>query len=87
MLVGALLHLPAHEPHYAALAIPPNLGGVPLPMSMLAHAARRRGRPVHVWTVNAAADARRLWSAGVNGLVGDDPAMLREVRADLASPA
>ena len=85
LLLGALSGLPARTSGYAALAIPPRLGGVPLPMSLLARAARRRGRPVHVWTVNAPADAIALWRAGVNGLVGDDPAMLLEVRAAIAA--
>ena len=66
---------------YAALAIPPVLGRVPLPMRMLTRAAHRDGCPVHVWTVNDAAQAHALWAAGANGLVGDDPAMLLAARA------
>ena len=85
LLLGALSRVAARTAGYAALAIPARLGGVPLPMSLLARAARRRGRPVHVWTVNAAAEAHALWRAGVNGLVGDDPAMLLEVRAAMAA--
>ena len=87
LLVRALLRGPAFSPAYAALAIPPSVGGVSLPMSRLTRAARRGSRPLHVWTVNDAEEARRLWRAGVNGLVGDDPAMLRRVRAELGMGA
>ena len=70
---------------YAALAIPPMLGRFRLPMRRLARAARRRGRPLHVWTVNDEESAVRLWRAGVNALIGDDPALLLRVRAALGA--
>jgi glycerophosphoryl diester phosphodiesterase len=37
--------------------------------------------PVHVWTVNTAAEANRLWDVGVTGVISDDPEMLLEARA------
>ncbi len=39
--------------------------------------ARRHGVPVHVWTVNDAADARRLLDLGASGLFSDFPERLR----------
>ena len=43
---------------------------------------RRLGYPVITWTVNDPAEARRLTELGVNGLIGNDPMMLRDcVRA------
>ena len=42
-----------------------------------------RGQRVFVWTVNDQATARRLIAAGVDGLIGDDPVLLR----DALSPA
>jgi glycerophosphoryl diester phosphodiesterase len=33
------------------------------------------GKRVHVWTVNAEADLRRLLSLGVDGIITDDPAL------------
>lgn len=39
-------------------------------------AARRLGRPVHVWTVDAPAAARHLWGRGVSGIITNDPGAL-----------
>jgi glycerophosphoryl diester phosphodiesterase len=85
LLVRALVWRASARIDYAALAIPPVLGGVPLPMRMLARAAHQHGRPLHVWTVNDTAQAHALWLAGANGLVGDDPAMLLAARASAPS--
>ncbi len=43
-------------------------------------AARRLGCPVHVWTVNDAATARRLWARGVAGIVTNVPDVIRAAR-------
>jgi glycerophosphoryl diester phosphodiesterase len=40
---------------------------------------RRKGIRVHVWTVNAEADMRRLLNAGVDGIITDDPRLLKNV--------
>ena len=42
--------------------------------------ARRRGRPVHVWTVDDVADAIRLRSCGVAGIISNYPDRMRELR-------
>jgi glycerophosphoryl diester phosphodiesterase len=39
------------------------------------------GVPVHIWTVNDAADANRLWDLGVTGVITDDPATILAARA------
>jgi glycerophosphoryl diester phosphodiesterase len=38
-----------------------------------------RNRRVHVWTVDAEADLRRMAAAGVDGIITDDPLFAREV--------
>ena len=80
LLLRAMLGLTASDTPYAALAFPCTAGPVPLPIALLARAAHRHGRPLHLWTVNDEQLARALWRSGVNGLVGDDPGMLRRVR-------
>jgi glycerophosphoryl diester phosphodiesterase len=44
-----------------------------------AHAA---GKPVYVWTVNDTVNMSRVMSLGVDGIISDEPALLREVLAD-----
>ena len=41
--------------------------------------ARRRGTEVHVWTIDDAPSMRALLDLGVDGLMTDDPAVLRDV--------
>jgi glycerophosphoryl diester phosphodiesterase len=41
--------------------------------------AHRRGLPVHVWTVNEPLEMRHLLDLGVDGIVTDRPADLRDV--------
>lgn len=61
-----------------ALQIPEYLGPIPVLTPRLLSVARAAGVEVHVWTVNEAEDIRRLFAAGVDGIITD--------RADLASP-
>ena len=41
--------------------------------------AARHGLPVHVWTVNEAAEMTRLLDLGVHGIMTDVPTVLRDV--------
>jgi glycerophosphoryl diester phosphodiesterase len=59
-----------------ALQVPERQGRLRIVTPRLIAAAHRHGVEVHVWTVNDAADMRRLLSLGIDGLVTD--------RADLA---
>jgi glycerophosphoryl diester phosphodiesterase len=59
--------------------VPQRHHGVPLVDARMLAAAHARGLPVHVWTVDDAAEMRRLLDLGVNGLMTDEPATLREV--------
>lgn len=62
-----------------ALQIPLRHGPVAVLTGSLLRAAQRHGVEVHVWTINAADDMRRLVAAGVDGIVTD--------RADIAIDA
>jgi glycerophosphoryl diester phosphodiesterase len=42
-------------------------------------AAHRRSLPVHVWTVDEPAEIERLLDLGVDGIMTDRPAVLKEV--------
>ena len=67
-LIGGTL-----RPAYRAASVPPSYHGVPLPLGRFARLLRPSGVPVHVWTVDDAATATRLWDAGVSGIVTNDP--------------
>ena len=59
-------------------AVPTHHRGLHVTTDRFLAAARRRGRPVHVWTVDDPAAAARLWERGVSGIITNDPgAMLR----------
>lgn len=65
----------------AALQIPEEFGPVRLVTPVTVEAAHRIGVEVHVWTVNAEADMRRLLALGADGLMSDRPDLLFRVAA------
>jgi glycerophosphoryl diester phosphodiesterase len=62
------------------LSVPLRYRGLPVPTRRFVAAARRLGCPVHVWTVNDAATARRLWARGVAGIVTNVPDLIGAAR-------
>jgi glycerophosphoryl diester phosphodiesterase len=77
---SALLGRPSAPVRYHALFLPYRRWGLTIPTARFVGAARRLGCPMHVWTVNDAALARRFWSVGVCGIVTDSPAVIRTAR-------
>lgn len=73
LLVPSLLRRPVACPAFRALCIPPRHYGIPVPIASLVRATRPHGVVTHVWTVNDASQAQRLWQAGVQGIISDDP--------------
>ena len=76
--------VPARAPAAAvpvALSVPIRYRGLPVPTRRFVAAARRLGCPVHVWTVNDPATARRLWARGVAGVVTNEPKAMVESRS------
>jgi glycerophosphoryl diester phosphodiesterase len=52
----------------------------------LVHALRATGARVHVWTINREQDMVRLLADGVDGIMSDDPALLKRVCGRPGSP-
>jgi len=68
---------------YRVLSVPLSFYGLSVPTSRFVAAAHRRGCPVHVWTVDDPAVARRLWGDRVSGIVTNVPDVMRQVRDTL----
>ena len=66
---------------FQIMSLPRVHKGVPVPLRALARAAEPAGVPLHVWTVNDREVARRLWRAGVRGILSDDPATIIAARS------
>lgn len=62
-----------------AAQVPVRQGRVVIVTPRFIRLARRRGMQVHVWTIDDAAEMERLLDLGVDGLMTDRPAVLREV--------
>ena len=65
--------------------VPPQAGGsikgtrVTIVSERFVNDAHRLGLPVHVWTINDPTEMRRLLDLGVDGIMTDNPEMLRDV--------
>lgn len=65
-----------------AICIPRKYRGLPLPVARIARLLRSEKKPVHIWTVNDAAEAGELWGLGVAGIITDDvPAIVAARKA------
>jgi glycerophosphoryl diester phosphodiesterase len=54
---------------YRLMSVPASYRGIVVPTRRFVAAARALGCPVHVWTVNHPARARRLWERGAAGIL------------------
>ena len=69
----------ARPPVAGCAQLPARLGRVRLTDARLVEAAHRQRLQVHVWTVNQEKEMNRLLDLGVDGIMTDDGALLREV--------
>jgi glycerophosphoryl diester phosphodiesterase len=70
--------------------VPPSAKGVPLVTRRFVERSHRLGLQVHVWTIDEADEMHRLLDLGVDGIMTDRTAVLREVlldRGDWTEPA
>lgn len=67
------------DPRFTVLDIPAEFGGMPLVTPRLVEAARRTGRWINVWTIDAPEQMHRLLDLGVGGIMTDRPDRLRAV--------
>jgi glycerophosphoryl diester phosphodiesterase len=68
--------------HADVLQVPPGAGRLDLVDQRFVDTAHASGLPVHVWTVNDRAVMEQLLGLGVDGLMSDDPELLRDVLRD-----
>ncbi|AMW05064.1 glycerophosphodiester phosphodiesterase family protein [Gemmatimonas phototrophica] len=81
LVVPALLRRPVAASWYHALCIPPAHIGIPVPVGAIVRTMRPHRIPTHIWTVNSASHAHRLWRKGVNGIISDDPGLILASRS------
>jgi glycerophosphoryl diester phosphodiesterase len=81
LMARTLAGMPPSRARYRAICPPTEYYGVPIPMGLIIRGARRLGAPVHVWTVDRPAEARRLWQQDVNGIISNAPRVILEERA------
>ncbi len=62
---------------YRAFTVPERHGRLTVVDALFMRAARKRGMPVHVWTVDEPEEARRLRALGVAGIITNFPARMR----------
>lgn len=64
---------------FRAFTVPERRHGLRVVDRLFLAAARRVGKPVHVWTVDRPDDARRLRALGVAGIITNYPARMRNL--------
>jgi glycerophosphoryl diester phosphodiesterase len=81
-LRAAAFGLPSGKLPAQCVQVPPATRGVTLVDQRFVAAAHRRDLPVHVWTVDDPDEMRRLLDLGVDGIMTDRPAVLKQVLID-----
>lgn len=77
--VAALMYGPARGLAGHAAQVPVRQGPITVVDRRFVRRAHERGLAVHVWTVDDAEEMHRLLDLGVDGIMTDRPAVLREV--------
>jgi glycerophosphoryl diester phosphodiesterase len=77
--LGVLKLLQVAPPGVLAAQVPIDLKGFPVVTDGFVRACHRRGVEVHVWTIDEPAEMDRLLDLGVDGIMSDRPAVLKDV--------
>ena len=72
-------------PPMGCVQVPTRARGVTIVDARFVRAAHRRSLPVHVWTIDDPAEMHRLLDLGVDGIMTDEPEVLRDVLRSRAS--
>jgi glycerophosphoryl diester phosphodiesterase len=78
-LRGGSFGLPAKAPSSPCAQVPPSAKGVPIVDRRFLARAHALDVQVHVWTIDDEAEMHRLLDLGVDGIMTDRPAVLRQV--------
>ncbi len=81
-LRAASFGLPVGEVGGRCVQVPPTTRGRTLVDERFIDAAHRRGLHVHVWTIDEVDEMHRLLDLGVDGIMTDRPARLKQVLQD-----
>jgi len=65
-----------------AAQVPTSMNGITVVNARFVENARRSGVPVHVWTINDRVEMVRLLDLGVDGIMTDETAVLRDVMVE-----
>jgi len=71
---------------FATLQVPPSYAGVTVVDRAFVEAAHHHGIHVHCWTIDEADEMHRLLDLGVDGIMTDEPARLRDVFEERGLP-
>jgi glycerophosphoryl diester phosphodiesterase len=77
--LSALRFAGVSRPAALAVQVPVQHSGVTIVKDRFVRRAHRRGVEVHVWTIDDAGEMSRLLDLGVDGIMTDRPALLRDV--------
>ena len=74
--------LPSPAIDFPVVQVPPNFHAIPVATPRFVRAAHARGVQVHVWTIDDEEEMKRLLEIGVDGLMTDQPCILKRVLED-----
>jgi glycerophosphoryl diester phosphodiesterase len=73
------LRLTTRNPKFRVFQVPINYGMISVVNSKFLKAAHERGITVNVWTINERSEMNKLIDLGVDGIITDEPALLRDL--------